>query len=200
MFETRSLKPLGNGGIGSVFEFPTEDGLMALKDVFLEPWNNEYYELLYHHKFEMNFQLRHPNLIEQYRSIMEVSEEGIVHYQIVMELAEYNIVERWNTEGRGTFIRWFLEAAKGLQFMHENNYCHGDVSPFNILIVKNTAKLSDFGRCWKLEACDDIESFNNYAEYDVRNLIEIINQRFPDLNIDKKTRLGDLINFLSSNL
>ncbi|GMR49032.1 hypothetical protein PMAYCL1PPCAC_19227, partial [Pristionchus mayeri] len=46
------------------------------------------------------------------------------------------------------YLRWMLEIANGLGFVHKEGHFHGDLKPPNVLISQyGAAKLADFGLC-----------------------------------------------------
>jgi len=56
-----------------------------------------------------------------------------------------DVVGKHNTFSFDTFLRWFINIAKGVKCMHDNNYVHLDIKPENITVLNETAKLIDFG-------------------------------------------------------
>jgi hypothetical protein len=67
----------------------------------------------------------------------------------VIELCDADL-ETWCQTSEGSrewteILDRLLEAARGLAFLHERGYVHGDIKPTNILIKDEIAKLSDFG-------------------------------------------------------
>lgn len=199
MINTSGLELIERGRFATIFKLPTEEGLRALKNVDLGDWIETLEEVEWHSEFEKAFRLVHPNLIQQYESYEEIHEDGSHSYQIVMELADCSLFDRWEEVDEKKFFRWILEAIRGLQFMHQNGYIHGDVSPFNILIINDHAKLGDFGKCWTEEESCDEEAKNDFKESqksDFKRFLRIIEEKYPKLGIHERIPLDDLIKFL----
>jgi len=45
----------------------------------------------------------------------------------------------------GTLLDWIMQISLALKYIHENNIMHRDIKPSNIFLIKNIAKLGDFG-------------------------------------------------------
>lgn len=106
-------------------------------------------------------QLSHPNVAtihdmgEQPRSDQPRSDQAgsdqaasSVWMYSVIELCDCDL-EAWCQGFRSR--KWhhtldrLIEAARGLAYLHERGYAHGDIKPTNILISSGAAKLADFG-------------------------------------------------------
>jgi hypothetical protein len=97
---------------------------------------------------ELIRQLRHPFLIQTHNYWS--SKDRLV---IVMELADGSLAD-WMKDARAAghggippaeLVRYFLEAAEALDFLHDHNVMHRDVKPGNLLHVGGHAKVADFG-------------------------------------------------------
>ncbi|XP_038073020.1 tyrosine-protein kinase STK-like [Patiria miniata] len=94
-------------------------------------------------------QLRHPNIIE----FLGVAPLPFGGYAIVTEFAEkgslYDLIKQhpddWSDFKKQCWIKWAIEMARGLQYIHEQKYQHGDVKSPNMVITRNdTLKICDF--------------------------------------------------------
>ncbi|XP_038073023.1 tyrosine-protein kinase STK-like [Patiria miniata] len=94
--------------------------------------------------------LRHPNIIE-FLGVAPLSFGG---YAIVTEFAEkgslYDLIKQhpddWSDFKKQCWIKWAIEMARGLQYIHEQKYQHGDVKSPNMVITQDdTLKICDFG-------------------------------------------------------
>jgi serine/threonine protein kinase len=74
------------------------------------------------------------------------------HLVIVTELAETSLADRLKACQQaglagvpaGELIRYFLEAAEALDYLHRRQLLHCDVKPANLLLLHGHAKLGDF--------------------------------------------------------
>jgi len=93
--------------------------------------------------------LRHPNLVEFY-------EQGYADntFYFLMEYCPMGSVDLWINKHDGTLpvekaCEVMLQALKGLSFLHQKGFRHGNIKPQNILLTGDenqpTAKLSDYG-------------------------------------------------------
>jgi serine/threonine protein kinase len=89
----------------------------------------------------------------KHRNIVETYEYGLTttgQYYIVMEMIEGSRLDRLiKTESpqlRGNRIKYLLQVADGLEYVHRQRFVHRDVCPRNIMISHgDLAKLIDFG-------------------------------------------------------
>lgn len=104
--------------------------------------------------------LSHPNIVEihdmgEHSSVavsldQETGQRTAVRLDwmyCVMEMCDTDL-EKWCRESAREWPRvldLLIQAARGLAYLHERRYIHGDIKPSNILIKGGIAKLSDFG-------------------------------------------------------
>ena len=91
-------------------------------------------------------QYDHPNVVRMYG--VAVEQEPIM---IVMELITGGSLDKY-LENNGDMssvvdlVKYCLDAARGMEYLHDNNCIHRDIAARNCLITDDqTVKISDFG-------------------------------------------------------
>jgi serine/threonine protein kinase len=155
------IEPLGRGGFGEVWKATGPGGFqVALKFVALEGKVGTV-EL---RALEVIKSIRHPHLLANFGSWQR---DGLLI--IAMELADKTLSDRLNEcldQGlpgipAPEIFEYFLEAAKGLDFLNEPRHPsgeggtqgiqHRDIKPQNLLLVGGSVKVADFGLARMLE-------------------------------------------------
>jgi serine/threonine protein kinase len=98
----------------------------------------------------------HPNVIR----FFEAGEEDGQGY-LVMEYVDGRTLQEQARSGLpiAEALRYFLQAAQGLQHMHEEGVCHRDIKPDNLLLDSNGAvKIVDLGLARDLLETDALDS------------------------------------------
>ena len=98
-------------------------------------------------------QLEHSNLVKMlYADVASRNGEKIV--VIVMDYFENgSIIRKFNNRGFIPIpeaIKYLIDVLRGLEYLHEKNFLHGDIKPKNILISSTgEGILTDYGiSCW----------------------------------------------------
>ena len=146
----RIVKELGHGGMGTVYEAtdPVIGRAIAIKTIRLENLGSSQMEFLRDRLFRearLAGQLSHPGIV----IIHDVGEHGAAAY-IAMELVNGPSLEqvlRQNQRlGYAQVLDILSQAAKALDYAHENGVIHRDVKPANIMMHEGrTVKIADFG-------------------------------------------------------
>ena len=142
-------EPLGRGTSGEVFAAQHGGNQYAVK-VF-RPHEVPHF----HTEVALLQQLRHPNVVGFYGAVTLDS----AHKCMVMEKCQCSVFNQLHKYGRlrhpdgtaklnlATRIRWALDAAKGMVFLHDRKLIHRDLKTSNLLISLDkykTVKLCDF--------------------------------------------------------
>ena len=91
-------------------------------------------------------ELKHPYVVETYEYGLTVTGQ----YYIVMEMIEGSRLDRLiktdSRQLRGSRIKYLLQVAEGLEYVHQQRFVHRDICPRNIMIShRDAAKIIDFG-------------------------------------------------------
>ena len=153
--EFKIIKKLGEGTFGKIYciKWLKTKELFAMKKMALD----EYDIYIFKKKVRLiqNFikSTKHNGLIKLYgdKSIQQQNMNEFFYY-VIMELAEKDLEKEINS--RRTHRKYYseselldiiLQLVKTLSLMQKNNITHRDVKPQNILLLKDTYKLCDFG-------------------------------------------------------
>ena len=141
------LDKLGQGGMGVVLkaEHKRMKRLVALK--VMSPAAVKSADALkrFHREVEAAAKLRHPNIV----AADDADEAKGTHF-LVMEYVEGSdlsvLVKKHGPLPVEQAIRCIIQAARGLEFAHEQGVIHRDIKPANLLIdAKGTVKILDMG-------------------------------------------------------
>jgi CHASE2 domain-containing sensor protein/predicted Ser/Thr protein kinase len=143
-------KHLGRGGMGDVYlvRDTVINRKAALKtirpDQDLEPQKVIEMRQRFYREAQTAGKLAHPNIV----TVHDVGEDMGMSY-IVMEFVEGHTLTQW-MKGRKLNVAQIkhviYNAARGLQYAHENGVFHRDVKPDNIMVGRTgTVKVMDFG-------------------------------------------------------
>ncbi len=153
----RLLKKLGSGTFGEVWKAESMQGgtEVAIKIIKCSVDESEAQQEL--KALEVVKKLRHPYLVQtQFFSIWHN------RLYIVIDLADGSLIDRAaaclenDPPGIPTeeLLRYIAEAAEALDYLHSEQVHHRDIKPANILLLKDHARLADFGlaRSWQTQA------------------------------------------------
>lgn len=139
------VRKIGSGGFGEVWEALGPGGVpAALKFIRLGEKASET-EL---RSLELMKKIRHPNLISMSGAWQR---DGMLI--IAMDLGDGTLMNRLQEARSQGFpgiparelLDYMRDAARGLEFLHQNQIQHRDIKPHNLLIVGGGLKVADFG-------------------------------------------------------
>ena len=94
--------------------------------------------------------LNHPNVILFINSLFSEDKKTLFLFteyaddgNLQMKLDEYR--KKKENFDQGTLLNWLMQISLALKYIHEKNILHRDIKPSNIFLIKNIAKLGDFG-------------------------------------------------------
>ncbi len=147
----RSLRELGQGSCGAVFEVVHVDlsRRLAMKLMSAELRGNERARELFRREARVMSRVTHPNVVRFH----DFGETSAGDLYVVMELIEGLSLEQWHSQHAELAVEDVLrltrQIALGLGAVHEAGAVHRDLKPSNILLTQDgTAKLIDFGIAW----------------------------------------------------
>ena len=141
------LDKLGQGGMGMVLkaEHRRMKRVVALKVISPEAVKTPDALKRFHREVEAAARLTHPNIVGAF----DADETKGIHF-LVMEYVEGTDLSAF-VKKRGPLpveqaIRCIVQAARGLEFAHEQGVIHRDIKPANLLIdAKGMVKILDMG-------------------------------------------------------
>ncbi|CAC5373247.1 NUAK [Mytilus coruscus] len=153
---------ISDGGFGEIYKVnsPSTNEILVLKHLKFRGNLNE--QTYIKNEISSLSSLRHENIIS-FREVLVKSEE----VNIIMEYADGGNLEDFVSEHKPVcntlVVDIFIQILKAVEFCHQNNIAHRDITPSNVLILRNrTIKLADFGLSMKCMSssgqpllCDD---------------------------------------------
>jgi serine/threonine-protein kinase len=152
----RIVRPLGEGGMGSVHLVTRDDlggeaALKILRDAWLSPARRERFR----REQRMLARLVHPGIAQLHDAgtLPNGTPWFVMEYVDGLALTDYCDVHRVPLEGR---LRLLLAACEAVQYAHGQTVIHRDLKPSNILVTQlGRVVLLDFGIAKQLEDTDD---------------------------------------------
>ena len=141
------LDKLGQGGMGMVLkaEHKRMKRLVALKVMSPQAVKTPDALKRFHREVEAAAKLRHPNIV----AADDADEAKGTHF-LVMEFVDGSdlsaLVKKHGPLPVEQAVQCIIQAARGLEFAHEQGVIHRDIKPANLLIdAKGTVKILDMG-------------------------------------------------------
>lgn len=148
----RILRPIGEGGMASVFLAVQEslDREVALKIMAPALAANAEFTERFLKEGRITAQLNHPNLV----TVFDIGSYGNINYLAAEYIPGGTLREKIEAGMRvGETLDVACDIARGLDFAHAKGFVHRDVKPGNILFkADGTAVLADFGIAKAMDA------------------------------------------------
>ena len=142
----RVTRPLGRGGMGTVYAAADESGQPAAIKVLSPSLAGETgFRSRFEAEIESLRKLLHPNIVRLYGF---GEQDGLLFF--AMELVEGSSLEKELQNGRRFEWRevaeFALQICRALRHAHDHGVIHRDIKPANLLLAEDgTVKLTDFG-------------------------------------------------------
>ncbi len=139
------VSPIGAGGMGEVYRARDTrlDRSVAIKILPAELAHNAQFKLRFEREARSISSLNHPNICQLY----DVGQQDGTDY-LVMELLEGETLAERLTKGPVPLtqaLKIGIEIATALDKAHRQGIVHRDLKPSNVMLIKEGAKLLDFG-------------------------------------------------------
>ncbi len=148
----RILRPLGEGGMASVFLAVQEslDREVALKVMAPALAANTEFTERFLKEGRITAKLAHPNLV----TVFDIGSHGTVYYLAAEYIPGGTLREKVDAGlSVADSLDIVCDVARGLQFAHNMGFVHRDVKPGNVLFkADGTAVLADFGIAKAMDA------------------------------------------------
>jgi serine/threonine protein kinase len=148
----RILRPIGEGGMASVFLAVQEslDREVALKVMAPALAANAEFTERFLKEGRITAKLAHPNLV----TVFDIGSHGTVYYLAAEYIPGGTLREKVDAGLLvGDTLDIVCDVARGLQFAHNMGFVHRDVKPGNVLFkADGTAVLADFGIAKAMDA------------------------------------------------
>ncbi|NLX95597.1 MAG: serine/threonine protein kinase [Rhodopirellula sp.] len=148
----RILRPLGQGGMGTVFlaEHEVMRRRCAIKVL---PWKRVQAqpELVEWFRREARAvgALDHPNIVRAYDVNKAVQDDREINYLVMQYVDGQDLQRRIQEHGVADYheaAEWIRQAAEGLSHAHEAGFVHRDIKPANLLVdSRGVVKILDLG-------------------------------------------------------
>jgi serine/threonine protein kinase len=100
--------------------------------------------------------LRHPNVVQTYEHGLTFQGEPYLIMELIDGMGLNFLIETRSPNLEGNRVNYLIQAANGLEYIHQTGYLHRDICPRNIMIDKEgQLKYIDFGLAvpYKPEFC-----------------------------------------------
>eukprot|EP00924_Labyrinthula_sp_SR-Ha-C_P000962 augustus_masked-scaffold_7-processed-gene-9.46-mRNA-1 protein AED:0.40 eAED:0.42 QI:0/-1/0/1/-1/1/1/0/349 len=152
---------LGKGSTGSVYAWKNQNEIVAVKHFRCVASSYKRYRFVAEVSFYVNN--KHPSLLKLV-GVAFAESTGFIATEF-MNLGSWNkAVSLINSKANyeEILLSVCFQVSRGLQYLHSNNYLHGDVSQKNVLLnSKGEAKLCDFANVTKLKSKNELLTSND---------------------------------------
>lgn len=165
--QLKILEKIGRGASGCVFKAEWQDCMCALKVPHERSLQESVHTRTLIQEAAVLSSIRHPNVVSCFGSVVDVgrndsevslgianTQQLLWHQPLCGILLEYcnggslrHLISSsdWDHISWRQRLRWALDAATGLAFLHEREVVHRDIKSPNLLLMDGRLKVADFG-------------------------------------------------------
>lgn len=143
------IEKLSKGSHGQVYKIRDQKGRILAAKKYLDDWTRDDINLL---ELEVFSTFKHENIMKLEKFFTPYNCSDAKSLIIITEIAEEDLssfAERNNNYY--LILKYCFEVFSALEFMHRNNVVHLDLKCNNVVIIKNKAKIIDFGASVRTE-------------------------------------------------
>lgn len=139
------IKPLGSGGMASVYACRAPDGTVVAVKLLNAALHDPHFLRRFEEERDIQMRIRHPNVCQIFHG--GAAEHGTPF--IAMELVEGQPIDRYCASKRLSArerLRLFSQVLAGVEYCHRREIVHRDLKPSNVLVTAaGQVKILDFG-------------------------------------------------------
>lgn len=161
------LQQLGHGAFGVVHKVHDDRGCFyALKSIICDSYNIHKSAV---QEIRCLSNLQHPNIVKVFAADLQFDVQGKSWIYILLEFCGAGTLnQRLSSQtSDNTNLKWMVQIADALQYLHATNIMHRDLKPDNILLSnEDDIKVADFGlaRTFSAKDRDDREWISVYLQ------------------------------------
>jgi serine/threonine protein kinase len=142
-YEDLTLGPeLGRGGFGVVYKGSVHETPVAIKQLIISISD----KACFYNELQVMRRVRHPNCVLFLGATMPPDPMCIVTEYIEKGNLQELIYNKNEVLNKTRILKYILDIARGMNYLHHNGIIHLDLTPANVLVTESyVCKVADFG-------------------------------------------------------